>query len=259
MDNVGPRPDIAENSISLNEALKTFTKRWKFLLILALLFSFGALVKHKFFPTYPARGVLLIKDVKNSRYQLLLNSIANRLGDFAAEETQGEDTVSLAINFLETYRFHKHLAAELFMIYEKSEEQRKALEPVFGGLLKIENKELRELRAAQILRSFLSYQNDGGGRLKITLKTNNKNLSYIIVSLALKEAKKELTTREIIELDEAQKYFSTEIASVQKHLDNIEKQTISKNTKSSLLILKREKPHAISMSSNKRSQIQLLP
>ncbi len=241
MYNLGPKPDFADNSISLNEALKTFTKRWKLLFILALLFTFGALVKHKFFPSYPARGVLLIKDVKNSRYQLLLNSIANRLGDIASEETGGEDTVSLAINFLETYRFHKHLAAELFKHYESSEEDRKTLEPLFGNLIKIENVELRELRTAQILRSLLSYQNDGGGRLKISLKTNNKKLSYILVSLALKEAKKELTTREIIELKEAEKYFTTEIQSVQKHLEEIEKQTIDKMQEHQVLSVDIEK------------------
>ncbi len=236
-----PKADYTNDTISLHEALTTFTKRWKILVILALLFVLGALVRHKFFPSYPSRGVLIIKDVKNSRYQLLLNSIANRLDDFVPNEVQQEDTVSLAINFLETYRFHKHLAKEAFKRYEQSPEDRETLQPIFKKFVKIENVELKELRAAQVLRSLLSYQNEGGGRLKISLRTKNKKLSYFLVNLALEEAKTELTNREIFELEEAEKYFSQEIKDVQDHLSNIEKQTISKMQQHQVLSVDIEK------------------
>ncbi len=236
-----PKADYANETISLHDALTTFTKRWKILVILALLFVLGALVRHKFFPSYPSRGILLIKDVKNSRYQLLLNSIANRLDDFVPSEVQEADTVSLAINFLETYRFHKHLAKEAFGIYESSQDDRETLNSIFKNIVKIENQELKELRAAQVLRSMLSYQNEGGGRLKVSLRTKNKKLSYLLVNLALTEAKKELTNREIIELEEAEKYFSHEIKSVQEHLNNIEKQTISKMQQHQVLSVDIEK------------------
>lgn len=237
----GPEPDYAKDTISLHEALSTFTKRWKFLVILALLFLLGALVKHKFFPSYPARGILLIKDVKNSRYQLLLNSIANQLGEFAGEQTNEEDAVTQAINFLDTYRFHKHLAKRIFAIYDSSEEDKKTLNTLFKKIAKIEKQELKELRAAQALRYLYSYTNEGGGRLKVSLKTKNKKLSHLLVTLALEEAQKELVSREILELEQAEKYFSEQIQEVQSHLDNIEKQTISKMQKHQVLSVDIEK------------------
>lgn len=241
MFTLGPDPDYAKDTISLHEALSTFTKRWKFLIILALLFVLGALVKHKFFPTYPARGVLLIKDVKNSRYQLLLNSIANQLGEITGEQGQEEDTVTQAINFLDTYRFHKHLAKRIFTLYEKSEEDRKALNVLFKKISKIKKQELKELRGAQVLRYLYSYSNEGGGRLKVSLKTKNKRLSHLLVTLALEEAQKELVSREILELEQAEKYFTEEIKEVQSHLDNIEKQTITKMQKHQVLSVDIEK------------------
>lgn len=237
----GPEPDYTHETISLNQALKTFTKRWRFLVILALVFILGALIKHKFFPTYPARGVLLIKNAKNSRYQLLLNSIANRLGDFAPEETQEEDAVTQAIHFLDTYRFHKHLARRFFETYEKSDEDKKVLDTIFKNIMKIESIPLRELRGAQVLSSYLNYSNEGGGLLKIYLKSKNKKLSHLMVTLALEEAQKELISREILELEEAEKYFTQQITEVQSHLDNIEKQTISKMQKNQILSVDIEK------------------
>jgi len=237
----GPEADIAEDYISLNQALLTFTKRWKILVILALLFVLGALVKHKFFPTYPARGILLIKDVKNSRYQLLLSSIANQLGDFAPDEGQNADAVSQAINFLDTYSFHKHLARKLIQVHESSSVKKESLEIIFKNIKKIKEIPLKELRAAQVLRSLLGYSNEGGGRLKVYLKTKNRKLSYLIVSEALEEAKKELTRRDIHELEEAEKYFSMQIKEVQSHLDKIEKETIAKMQKHKVLSVDIEK------------------
>lgn len=241
MVSFGPEPDYAKDSISLHEALATFTKRWKYLVILALLFILGALVKHKFFPAYPARGVLLIKDVKNSRYQLLLNSIANRLGEFAPDEAAEADAVSQAINLLDTYRFHKHMAKRVFDYYEENEQDRKELNILFKNILKIKNENLRELKAAQVLRYLLSYSNEGGGRLKVFLKTKNKKLSFLLVNLALEEAQKELVSREIQELEEAEKYFGEQIKEVQAHLENIERQTITKMQKHQVLSVDIEK------------------
>lgn len=244
MVNNGPGPDIADDSISLNQALVTFTKRWKLLIILALLFVLGALVKHKFFPTYPARGILLIKDVKNSRYQLLLSSIANQLGDFAPDEGQSVDGVSQAINFLDTYNFHKHLARKLIQLYESSETSetdKNSLELIFQNIIKIKDTPLKELRAGQILRAYLGYSNEGGGRLKVYLKTKNKKLSFLIVSVALEEAQKELIRRDIHELEEAERYFTLQIKEVQSHLDKIEKDTIAKMQKHQVLSVDIEK------------------
>ena len=241
MVSFGPEPDYAKDSISLHEALSIFTKRWKYLVILALLFILGALVKHKFFPTYPARGVLLIKDVKNSRYQLLLNSIANRLGEFAPEDAAEADAVFQAINLLDTYRFHKHLSATVFKYYQENQNDQKELNVLFKRILKIENQELKELKGAQALRYLLNYSNEGGGRLKVSLKTKNKKLSFLLVNLALEEAQKELISREILELEEAEKYFSEQIKEVQSHLDNIEKETISKMQKHQVLSVDIEK------------------
>lgn len=241
MVSFGPEPDYVKETISLNEALATFTKRWKFLVILALLFILGALVKHKFFPMYPARGVLLIKDVKNSRYQLLLNSIANRLGEFAPAEVKESDEVAQAINLLDTYRFHKHLAQTIFTYYKDNEQDRYVLDMLFKNINKIKKEELKLLRGAQTLRYLFNYADDGGGRLKVSLKTKNKKLSYLLVNMALEEAKKELVSREIYELEQAEKYFSEQIKEVQSHLDEIEKQTIQKMQKHQVLSVDIEK------------------
>ena len=97
---------------------------------------------------------------------------------------------------------------------------------------------------AQVLRSLLHYSNEGEGRLKISLKTKNKVLSYNLVSLAIEEAREELITREIFELEQAEKYFSEEIQKVQIQLDEIEKQTINKMQEHQVLSVDIEKGEA---------------
>ncbi|MBY0415188.1 MAG: hypothetical protein K2Q18_13540, partial [Bdellovibrionales bacterium] len=66
----------SNEEITLHQVLQIFTKRWKYLLLLGLVFILGALIKHKYFPMYPGTGKLIIKDVRNSQLQLVLSTVA---------------------------------------------------------------------------------------------------------------------------------------------------------------------------------------
>ena len=66
------------DEISLHQILKIFTQRWKYLIVLALVFLLGALIRHKYFPSYPGSGKLIIKDVRNSQLQSVISQVVGR-------------------------------------------------------------------------------------------------------------------------------------------------------------------------------------
>lgn len=85
------------DEITFNQILKIFTKRWKFLVILALAFLLAALTKHKYFPMYPGSGKLIIKDAKNSQLQMVLSAVASMNLDSALDTKGIAQSISVSL------------------------------------------------------------------------------------------------------------------------------------------------------------------
>ena len=80
-----------------------------------------------------------------------------------------------------------------------------------------------------------------GGVLVVNVKTNNRELSVLIVNEALATAQKNIVDRELEDLDRAENYFTLEIESVRARLDVIENSTVKKLQKNQILSVDVEK------------------
>lgn len=227
----------SNEEITLHQVLQIFTRRWKYLLMLALLFTLAALVKHKYFPMYPGTGKLIIKDVRNSQLQLVLSSVAG--GNEVSPDAKGDDVVDRAETVLDTHEFYVALANRLIQI--KNEQNSLPLKNFFK---KFEGKETDPEFPHDVgnaLSGILSFNSGKGGVLTINAKTYNRELSVIIVNAALEEAQKNLIDRELEDLNRAENYFNEEIKSARSKLDMIENSTVRKLQKNQILSVDLEK------------------
>lgn len=223
--------------ITLHQVLQIFTKRWKYLLMLALLFILAALVKHKYFPMYPGVGKLIIKDVRNSQLQLVLSSVAG--GAEFSPDSKGDDVVERAETVLDTHEYYVALAKRLIQI--KNEENSLSLKNFFKKFEGKESDPEFPHDVANSLSSILSFNSGKGGVLVINAKTYNRELSVLIVNAALEEAQKNLIDRELEDLNRAENYFNEEIKMAREKLDTIENSTVKKLQKNQILSVDLEK------------------
>lgn len=228
----------SNEEISLHQVLQIFTKRWKYLLLLALVFILGALIKHKYFPTYPGTGKLIIKDVRNSQLQLVLNSVAGAANE-GAGDLKGDGEVERAETVLDTHEYYVALANRLLEI--KNEQKTVSLINFFKRFEGSENDPEFVHDVGNALSSMLSFSSTKGGVLSINVKTYNRELSVIIVNAALEEAQKNIIDRELEDLNRAESYFNVEIESVRSRLDSIENSTVKKLQKNQILSVDVEK------------------
>lgn len=223
--------------ISLNQVLQIFTRRWKYLLLLALVFSLGALVKHKYFPMYPGTGKLIIKDQRNSQLQLLLSTMAGSAGEMGSLDSKGDDLVTRAEITLDTHEYYVALAEKLIRHHRNN--------PGVEQYLKRFRKQSANPEyihdIAYSLSSLISFSASKGGILTINTKTSNRELSTTLVNEALEVAKKILIDRELKDLNQAEMYFMAEIASVRTRLDVIENKTVKKLQKNQIISVDSEK------------------
>ena len=227
----------SNEEITLHQVLQIFTRRWKYLLMLALLFTLAALVKHKYFPMYPGTGKLIIKDVRNSQLQLVLSSVAG--GTEVSPDAKGDDVVDRAETVLDTHEFYVALANRLIQI--KNEQNSLPLKNFFK---KFEGKETDPEFPHDVgntLSGILSFNSGKGGVLTINAKTYNRELSVIILNAALEEAQKNLIDRELDDLNRAENYFNEEIKNARLKLDTIENSTVRKLQKNQILSVDLEK------------------
>nr|BDT29753.1 hypothetical protein BHI3_32190 [Bacteriovorax sp. HI3] len=227
----------SNEEITLHQVLQIFTRRWKYLLMLALLFTLAALVKHKYFPMYPGTGKLIIKDVRNSQLQLVLSSVAG--GTEVSPDAKGDDVVDRAETVLDTHEFYVALANRLIQI--KNEQNSLPLKNFFK---KFEGKETDPEFPHDVgnaLSGILSFNSGKGGVLTINAKTYNRELSVIILNAALEEAQKNLIDRELEDLNRAENYFNEEIKNARTKLDSIENSTVRKLQKNQILSVDLEK------------------
>lgn len=228
----------SNEEISLHQVLQIFTKRWKYLLLLALVFTLAALVKHKYFPMYPGSGKLIIKDVRNSQLQLVLSSVAGAANE-SSLDNKGDDVVERAETILDTHEYYVALANRL--IQAKNEQNNQALKTF---LKKIDGNESDPEYAHDVanrLSGMISFTSSKGGILVINTKTYNRELSVLITNEALEEAQKNIIDRELEDLNRAESYIQVEIDSVKSRLDSIENSTVKKLQKNQILSVDSEK------------------
>jgi uncharacterized protein involved in exopolysaccharide biosynthesis len=228
----------SSEEISLHQVLLIFTKRWRYLLLLALVFSLAALVKHKYFPMYPGSGKLIIKDVRNSQLQMVLSSVASSVNE-SSSESKIDDVVASAETVLDTHEFYVRLAKKLILL--KKEQNLQALNNFFKKLHANEENEEFPHDLANVLSGMLTFVPSKGGVLNINVKTYNRELSVLIVNEALLEAQNDIISRELEDLNRAENYFLVEIESVRKRLDSIENSTVKKLQKNQILSVDSEK------------------
>lgn len=228
----------SNEEISLHQVLLIFTKRWKYLLLLALVFSLAALVKHKYFPMYPGTGKLIIKDVRNSQLQQVLSSVSGATSE-SSLDNKGEDVVERAETILDTHEYYVALANRL--LQAKNEQNNQALKNFFKKFEGNESDPEFSHDVANRLAGMISFASIKGGVLIINVKTNNRELSVLLTNEALEEAQKNIIDRELEDLNRAESYIQVEIDSVKSRLDMIENSTVKKLQKNQILSVDSEK------------------
>ncbi len=223
--------------INLNQVLQIFTRRWKYLLLLALVFTLGALVKHKYFPMYPGTGKLIIKDVRNSQLQLLLSTVTGQGADFNSLDSKGDDLVTRAEIVLDTHEYYVALAERLIKNETKSFAVEQFLRKFNSGRA---NPDYVHDMASTLAR-YISFGSGKGGILSVNAKTSNREFSTVLVNEALAEAKFNLVERELRDLNQAEIYFMSEIDNARSRLDLIENSTVKKLQKNQILSVDSEK------------------
>ena len=229
----------SNEEITLHQVLLIFTKRWKYLLVLALVFTLGALIKHKYFPMYPGTGKLIIKDVRNSQLQLVLSSVAGPGTESSGSEAKGDDVAERATTVLDTHNYYLALATKL--LQTKNEQNNQALKNFFSKFEGSENNPEYLHNVANTLSSMITFSTAKGGVLSINVKSYNRELSVIVVNEALETAQKNIIDRELEDLDRAENYFTLELESVRSRLDSIENSTVKKLQKNQILSVDMEK------------------
>ena len=229
----------SNEEITLHQVLLIFTKRWKYLLLLALIFVLGALVKHKYFPMYPGSGKLIIKDVRNSQLQLVLSSVTGPGAESTFSDVKGEDVVDRAETVLDTHEYYTALASRLLKIEKETENL--TLNNFFKRYEGSQADPEYVHDIANVLSGMISFNSAKGGVLVINAKTYNRELSVLIVNEALKEAQKNIIDRELEDLNRAESYFNEEITNVRNRLDGIENSTVKKLQKNQILSVDVEK------------------
>jgi uncharacterized protein involved in exopolysaccharide biosynthesis len=230
------------DEISMYHVMNLFLKRWRYLLILALIGALLALVKHRYFPTYPAKGSLMIKDVKNSQLQSLLSQVAGSMGELALPSVSEDDDMATAALVLNTHKFYVSLAKKITQEYDKQKGHKdSSLAPLFSRFSKIERNPNYLDYLAGYLSSIINIGSGKAGQIYFSLKTNRKMLSVALLNYTLEQAKQTLVERELEDLKQAEQYFQSEIDAAKTRLDQIEGVTISKMQKSHILSVDVEK------------------
>ena len=225
--------------INLYQVLQIFTKRWKFFILLGLFFTLGALIKHKYFPSYPGTGKLIIKDVRNSQLQSIIGHAAGVGGELPIPELKGDDQVIRAEVFLDTHEFYVSVTNRLLELNKL--EHNTFLTNFFKEFKKDQSDPEFVHEVALKLSSLITFNTSKADVLIVDAKSNNKDFSVALVNETLKEAQKNLIERELDDLNRAENYFKLEIDSVRVRLDRIEDSTVTKMQKNQVFSLDMDK------------------
>lgn len=227
------------DEISLHQILQIFTKRWKYLIVLALIFSLGALSKHKYFPSYPGTGKLIIKDVRNSQLQSIIGHAAGLGGEVSSPELKGDDPVGRAIALLDIHEFYVATTKRLLQL--QSERRVPALERFFSEFKNRENNPEFVHEVANRLSRLISFNSSKADIMEVNAKSSNRELTVLLVNETLLYAQYNLIERELDDLNRAEAYFRLEIDGVRGRLDRIENSTVRKMQKNQIFSVDTEK------------------
>lgn len=227
------------DEISLHQILQIFTRRWKYLLMLSLVFTLGALVKDKYFPSYPGTGKLIIKDVRNSQLQSIIGHVAGVPAEISTPELKGDDLVVRAEALLDIHDFYVDVTRRLLEI--KRDVNNPSLTNFFNSFKKDENDPEFVHEVANKISNLISFNSSKGDILVVEAKSNNKDFTVMLVNETLREAQKKLTERELDDLNRAEDYFKLEIDGVRSRLDVIENSTVREMQKNQILSVDMEK------------------
>lgn len=229
-----------EDEVSFQDVLKAFTKRWRFLVISALIAILIALIKHKYFPIYPANGKLLIQDPRNSQLQYLVSqAFTASSNEMFSTDTKDENAVTRAISFLDTKQFYMNLAERLIEL--SADPKNTELKELVNSLEWKVGKNNLLIKLAVRLEKIISFSSLKDGRLQVNVSTNRKNLSILIVNETLAMGRDHIIERELKELSLAEKYFNNEIEQVKSRLDRIESSSIKHMQKGQILSVEVER------------------
>lgn len=237
---------------SIRVALFQVLSKWKILVLLGLLAVLGALLRHKFFPVYPGQGKLMIKDQGGASLGTVLSQFNGASSLIGNQTTESRLTRSLA--YLETMNFSEQLAKELWIQLHDKEMPETIQKELFSFLANLglevdvapEDSKAAEQQArlAHWLMNALSWSSADGGQIVLSLRTDRKAWTTYLINESLEVAKKQLTARELKDVDEATAFFRREMEEVETRLDNLEKSTINKLQKSKILNLEAAKGEA---------------
>ena len=226
-----------KDEISMYEVLQIFLSKWKFLVILALLCTLIAVVKHKKFPVYPAQGKLLIKTSENSQLRSFLDTIVG--------SQQNINPAERAIILLETNDFFLELANHLKTNKQENPE-------VSAYIASYEDK---NQRLASNLRSKLKFRLKKGGQIIFNVKSNRRFVSTAVVNQGLIVAKNYLTSREMKEYNEAELYFQSQVDHTLNNLSDLKNSSIQKMQNRNVISLDQEKGEGTKYLSGLKKQI----
>ncbi len=241
------------DEISLHQVLKIFTARWKYLLLLSLVFTLSALVKHKYFPSYPGTGKLIIKDVRNSQLQSIIGHVAGVEAESITPELKGEDLVVRAEALLDIHEFY--IAVGLRLLEIRNQTHNSALINFFNDFKKTEKDPDYIHDVANKISTLITFNSSKADVLVVEVKTNNKELTVMLVNETLKEAQKTLTERELADLNRAENYFRVELEGVRSRLNMIENSTVRKMQKNQVFSVTAEKDESTKYISELRKNI----
>jgi hypothetical protein len=207
--------------------------------MLALVFTLGALTKHKYFPSYPGTGKLIIKDVRNSQLQSIIGHAAGVPSDATSSDAKGDDPVTKAQAILDVHDFYVAVVNRLLDI--KKDTHNIALTNYFDSFHKDEKDPEFPHEVALKLANQINFNSSKGDVLVVEGKSNNKDFTVMLVNETLREAQNRLTERELADLNRAENYFKFEIESVRARLDTIESSTVKEMQKNQIFSMDTEK------------------
>ena len=229
----------SSDEINLNQILQIFTARWKYFIVLALLFTLGGLIKHKYFPSYSGVGKLIIKDVHNNQLQSIIGHAAGLETEFSNPDSKGEDQVVRAEALLDIHDFYVDVAKQLLEL--KNTGHNIFLINFFKNFNSDENDPEFIHNVANKLSQLITLSASKANILVVEAKSNNKDLTVLLVNETLIEAQSNLITRELDDLSRAENYFKVEIDGVRSRLDSIENSTVAKMQKNQIFSVDMEK------------------
>lgn len=237
---------------SIGAALFQIISKWKILVLLGLLAVLGALLKHKFFPIYPGQGKLMIKDQGGASLGTVMSQFNGTSSLIGTQTTESRLERSLA--YLQTMNFSERLAADLWLQLHDKELPDAIGRELFSFLasLRLEvdiaptdsKAQEQQARLAHWLMGRLSWSSAPGGQIVLNLKTDRQAWTTYLINESLEVAKRQLTARELKDVDEASAFFRREMEEVERRLDLLEKSTINKLQQSKILNLDAAKGEA---------------